>query len=31
MFGIIITTIENVECKIGGFEVKIQQSVVLNL
>ena len=30
-FAIIRTTIEIVECENGGFEVRIQQSVVLNL
>jgi len=29
-FGIIITTIENVVCKIGGFEVKIQHLITIN-
>ena len=29
-FGIIITTIENVECKIGGFEVKIQHLITID-
>ena len=30
MFGIIITTIENIECKIGGFEAKILHLITIN-